>query len=231
MTKGEVYFAPLSVAARRWSDEKVLSDQEQTEIQRFRTSALREQRRLSRSILRSLLGSVLGCCANEVVFSTNGYGKLQVQDGRVHFNVAHTNELVGVVLSSSPVGIDIEAIRPLDDWEQVARRILHPSEEEALRTINAPEARRRAFFRLWVRKEAVAKAIGLGLGDYLNQIDACRDHVVFPAEECDDGWFINDILVPWYLHVGAVATCGGSHMNFDTFLLTDRGWKRVQLYV
>jgi 4'-phosphopantetheinyl transferase len=48
-------------------------------------------------------------------------------------------------------------------WQAIAERHFAPSEREGLAAL--PESfRRRAFFRLWTRKEAVMKAVGRGLG-------------------------------------------------------------------
>jgi 4'-phosphopantetheinyl transferase len=68
------------------------------------------------------------------------------------------------------VGVDVEQIRDLPGLTEVARRLFAASERELL--AGSPESSRtRVFFRLWSRKEALAKAIGSGLFNQLNVID------------------------------------------------------------
>jgi len=63
---------------------------------------------------------------------------------------------VVAVAHGREIGVDIEAVRPLDDALQIARSRFTPVEANA---IDSPEK----FFRLWTRKEAVAKCLGWGL--------------------------------------------------------------------
>lgn len=73
----------------------------------------------------------------------------------VHVSVSHSGGFVGVALTEiAPVGIDVEAVTAdLDDLVDVA---CHPDERSAIVTS-------RDFTTVWVRKEAVLKAMGVGL--------------------------------------------------------------------
>lgn len=66
----------------------------------------------------------------------------------VHFNISHTDGAVLAALSSEPVGVDIEKIRPVE--ARVMRRVAGVSEETA-------------FFQSWVRREARTKCTGNGV--------------------------------------------------------------------
>lgn len=68
---------------------------------------------------------------------------------QVHFNLSHTRGAVLVGLSSDPVGVDIERIRPIS--RRFMQRMGHTDGEEA-------------FFKSWVRREARAKRSGDGIG-------------------------------------------------------------------
>ena len=74
-----------------------------------------------------------------------------------HVSRSATDGLAAVALAqAAPVGVDVERLRLelLDD--DLSAAALHPSERTAPCT---PER----FFALWVRKEAVLKAMGIGL--------------------------------------------------------------------
>ncbi|WP_371791670.1 4'-phosphopantetheinyl transferase superfamily protein [Streptomyces sp. NBC_01471] len=77
-------------------------------------------------------------------------------------SVAHARGALAVALTTAaPVGVDVEVVRGLRA-EALARTWLHPSEEVWIAAL--PEAdRSAAFLWLWTQKEAVGKALGLGL--------------------------------------------------------------------
>ncbi len=60
------------------------------------------------------------------------------------------------------LGVDVEAIRPLPDMQELAARFFSREEAEDLSGV-APALREEAFFAAWTRKEAYIKAVGAGL--------------------------------------------------------------------
>lgn len=94
-------------------------------------------------------------------------GKPYFVTGNMHFSLSHTKQRVFCVLSDVPVGIDAEQTdRDID--LRLAEKILSPAEK--LRYETAPD-KRTALLRLWVLKEAAAKATGEGLRGYPNHTD------------------------------------------------------------
>jgi 4'-phosphopantetheinyl transferase len=69
--------------------------------------------------------------------------------------------VVAVTLEAE-VGVDAEPLDRAVDWRTIARRALS-HDERAQVEATAPELRDSLAGRLWCRKEAVAKATGLGL--------------------------------------------------------------------
>ena len=83
------------------------------------------------------------------------------------------------------VGIDVEKIRPLPDAAELTNQ-LHPQEREALLCL-PPAALETAFYRCWTRKEAVLKAVGMGLSMPLHSFSVStgpqeRDWILSIAE-------------------------------------------------
>jgi 4'-phosphopantetheinyl transferase len=60
------------------------------------------------------------------------------------------------------VGIDIERIREIPDWADIAGSCFPPGEQIRLRRLPA-ERRMRGFLEAWTRQEALLKASGEGL--------------------------------------------------------------------
>jgi 4'-phosphopantetheinyl transferase len=130
----------------------------------------RDRRRfvVARGALRQTLSGYLGVPPREIAFSYNVNGKPRLADesaGRgLAFNVAHSDELALLAITrTGEVGVDVEHVRDLPDWEAIAAAFFSPAEQERLRACPA-EDRRREFFRAWTRQEALLKATGIGLG-------------------------------------------------------------------
>ena len=70
--------------------------------------------------------------------------------------------LVAVSLNA-PVGIDVEALRPIENMLSIAGFYFSEAELQELLSIR-PEDRCRAFYAGWTRKEAFVKATGEGMG-------------------------------------------------------------------
>ncbi|WP_051294124.1 4'-phosphopantetheinyl transferase family protein [Pseudoduganella violaceinigra] len=138
----------------------LLDDAERQRAGEFRAAAAQRRYVLARAALRCLLGDALGCGPAQVMLRTGKYGKPALAGVQgLWFNVAHSGDYALIALSSQgPVGIDIE-------WQDER---LRAAEEEAL------TVRERAapmdFFARWVGKEAVLKAIGVGIGTYLQEL-------------------------------------------------------------
>ena len=83
----------------------------------------------------------------------------------LHYNLSHSSELAALaVCRSLPLGVDIEAHRPVT--EGLAERYFAAEEIRALAA--SPDTEREAaFFRCWTRKEALIKALARGMAQPL----------------------------------------------------------------
>ena len=104
-----------------------------------------------------------GVRAEELAVTENEFGKPAFNPSLgLHFSISHSGERVMVAVSDRPVGCDVERIVPFD--EAVARECLTDEELALARNLPSGSGRDMAFIRLWVRKEAYAKAVGRGFG-------------------------------------------------------------------
>ena len=94
-------------------------------------------------------------------------GKPCFVTGDIQFSISHTKRRVFCVLSEKQVGIDAEETDRNIDLA-LADKIL--SAPEKRRYADAPD-QKAALLRLWVLKEAYAKATGRGWGSYLYETD------------------------------------------------------------
>lgn len=142
---------------------QILSDDEQNRARRFRFSHLTRNFIVDHGRLRLLLGAYTQSRPEDLVFAENSFGKPQLTNHRLRFNLSHTDglSLLAVCLRSE-VGIDVEAVRPMVDWAAVAQSHFSPNEYAALHSTIESD-RQNAFYRCWTRKEAFLKADGHGL--------------------------------------------------------------------
>jgi len=136
-----------------------------------------------RSALRGWLGERLGLPALDVPLQTASTGRLELGPPYQDWSVSvSTRRELGLIAVSEPgqgvVGVDIEWIDPSFDLSALGLPGLTSHERAALDAVPAP-ARLAAFFRLWTRKEAVAKALSLGVAAF----DAGLDLSVLPLTE------------------------------------------------
>jgi 4'-phosphopantetheinyl transferase len=170
LVNGEVHVfcAALDLSpARRERLARSLSDDERERAARFHFERDRNRFVAGRGMLREILGRLLGMTPEELFFSYGVHGKprLAAPTGAdFHFNVAHSDSLaVYAVARRQEVGIDVERIRPLPEMEHLAEQLF--SEPERARWRRLPDDQKMAaFYHGWVRKEALLKAGGQGLG-------------------------------------------------------------------
>lgn len=110
-----------------------------------------------------------------------------VTDVGCGFNVAHSGSMVVCAGGADvQVGVDIEEVRSVG----VALYREYFTVREWGRIESASD-RTQAFYRMWVRKEAVLKAVGRGVMVPLQEVDACGDEVM-----CEGRFFyLKDVFV------------------------------------
>ncbi len=84
-------------------------------------------------------------------------------NGTVEVSVSHSGDWVLVAATRDhAIGVDVERVDPDLDHLAVGRLVLRDEELAELTAVAEPD-RASWFTRCWVRKEAVVKALGLGL--------------------------------------------------------------------
>ncbi|MFD0594436.1 4'-phosphopantetheinyl transferase family protein [Catellatospora coxensis] len=117
------------------------------------------------ALARHAAGEMLGIDPAPIEIGREPAGRPYVVGATgMHLAISHTRELSAVAVTGlGPLGVDVEPLRPL------------PAAELARRWFSAPEADWVArhpddFLLLWTAKEAVGKALGIGLrGDGLRR--------------------------------------------------------------
>jgi 4'-phosphopantetheinyl transferase len=180
-TGGDMRWEGVDLDLRRCDDEDIdewaelLTPEERTRAERFRQAEDRRRYILARGLLRTMLGRRLDRAPASLVFGANPHGKPTLADADgIAFNVSHSGDYVlAAVGRAAAIGVDVERWRPGLDLMGVGRQVFTPDELALI--ADAPDAQKTfRFFRQWTFKEAVAKAVGLGLS-----LDLRRFEIVF----------------------------------------------------
>ena len=131
----------------------LLSDRERQALAQH--GGLRRQQQTCWGLRRAVLSQRLG---PNFRLKRLASGQL-ICPGGPHLSASHSDAMVAIALhDDAPIGVDVEAVDRAVDGARIAARYLPPAEQEWLK---ADPAR---FLPHWTIKEAVLKAMGLGIG-------------------------------------------------------------------
>ncbi|WP_374289819.1 4'-phosphopantetheinyl transferase superfamily protein [Desulfovibrio desulfuricans] len=154
---------------------------EQRTARRFAQVADAARHMAGRALARRMLHALTGQSMVDD-FASTPHGKPFYPLTTAEFSISHSGDMVWVALCrSTPVGIDVEKMRPLPDAADLTGQ-LHPHERQALLALPETELET-AFYRCWTRKEALLKAVGTGLSTPLQ--DCC-----VRIDQQDDNWVL-----------------------------------------
>lgn len=199
---------------RPHGDDSRLAPDERDRAGRFRAERDRLRFVASRSALRAILGRYLGRPPDALRFEEGPHGKPELMGSEVAFNLSHSGDVALVAVTRGRrVGIDVERIRPIREFEAIVARFFSGRERAEFAAVPGP-LRLDAFFRAWTCKESYIKAIGTGLATPLESFSVAVDpreparlrEVAGRADE-PGRWTIRD-LAPGAGYAGAVMAEG-----------------------
>jgi 4'-phosphopantetheinyl transferase len=159
-----------------------LSADERARADRFVDATIARRFILCRWKVRRVLAEITGKPAHRIEFAESPLGKPSLAEGALHFNVSHSDTMG--VLATGPValGIDVERIKPIE--MMVAERFFSQAENAALARLPIAE-QHRGILRCWTRKEAILKALGVGLSVPLSAFSVSTTSHTPHLESCD----------------------------------------------
>lgn len=147
-----------------------MSEEKQKRVDKFRFVEDKKRSVAGDMLVRKAISDCLCVSAESINFSISEKGKPYIPDFDIEFNISHSGDMVVCAVDNTPVGIDIEKIRPLD--LKISKKVFSddeliylfdhvPTHEDFIFTENEEILKR--FFRLWTKKEAYGKFIGCGI--------------------------------------------------------------------
>jgi 4'-phosphopantetheinyl transferase len=185
----QVVVSPDSDAAGRLI--AATTDEERERAARLRTPGHAERWLAARGALRRVLGERLDRAPEALTFAAGPHGKPELPGVPVRFNLSHAGDVALIALADVEVGVDVERLARAS---RAVERALTDGERAGL----TADDRHAQLLRMWCRKEALAKAIGTGLGWAPERFDT----------SVPGGYWLTDVRVaPGY--VAALAVEGG----------------------
>jgi hypothetical protein len=130
------------------------------------------EREAAYGLLTRLLGEVGGTTIDDLVKDELGWLHCAALTGP-WVSIAHSpNAVAAAVSTEGRIGIDVEVRSPYDP--DVGNLVLTPRQQSSVEGSVDPED---LFLRLWTRKEAIGKALGVGIDDDVLACDAENERV------------------------------------------------------
>ncbi|MEO8272369.1 MAG: 4'-phosphopantetheinyl transferase superfamily protein [Aureliella sp.] len=222
LSKHEAQLFSFSLAASEaqlMEAERALNTEELARANRFVHADVRRRFVVCRSRLRHLLAHELGIEPAQVGFRYEKWGKPQLSNPAVadlQFNVSHSADWGLVALARVAVGVDLELFNDRFEYRGVASQIVTPHERMAWSKL-VPAVQATETLRLWVCKEALLKAMGLGIAEGLQQVS-----FPIPLPSRGEVFSPESISGALQMHLEDDGTCARNHW------IDSRAW-RLQL--
>ena len=150
-----------------WVDR--LSTDEKNRYWRFKSKKKQKSYLFGRTLARHMLNQHFELNCDDWEISPQGRNLVFNAPEEIYINISHSKEYVTCGISESSIGIDIEQIRTDRSLMKIAKKYFCPSEYEDLQSIPLDQ-QIKAFYLLWVIKEAGAKRGGKSVFYGLSEI-------------------------------------------------------------
>lgn len=164
-SSAEIWYAQISErghdVARIASD--CLSREEQSRVAAYRSREAAERYVLTRALVRLVLSERLQAAPADLRLGRTDAGKPTVHG--LHFNLSHSGDLIVLAINErQDVGVDVERRRLVERVDALVHRWLTAEERSDLaKEIADGVEQSESFLRVWSRKEARLKALGVGI--------------------------------------------------------------------
>jgi 4'-phosphopantetheinyl transferase len=161
----------------------MLSDEERARYARFHFARDARDYAAAHALLRTVLSRNRDRPPEGWHFDKTPQGKpilIDPADTQASFSLSHAHGMVACAVTDDlDVGVDVECTDRAVNVLDIAARFFSPGEADLLEHLD-PGSRCQRFFDLWTLKEALAKALGVGLSTTLSSL-------VFSVEDASGG--------------------------------------------
>jgi len=140
---------------------------------------------LRKGITRIILSGFLDIPPGELKYEYDINGKPFISScgyEDFYFNISHSKEYLFVgITKNGHIGVDIEKVNPKLNHSLLAGSVFSPRELSLYDSYDKPD-KLRSFYKAWVQKEAVGKALGMGISIGFSSFSVSIDPQAFEEE-------------------------------------------------
>lgn len=124
---------------------------------------------ICRALLKCILANRTGIDLYEIKIDLDINNKPFLnKNSNIHFNLSHSKDYGIIALSYNNIGIDLEYLNDNFEYMDVMPTVFSLKEIDV---VLSKQNKTYQFFKYWTRKEAIVKATGTGINDFLPQIE------------------------------------------------------------
>ena len=165
--------------------------------------------RNGRELLKQAVSDEYGIDTDNLTIEKGEYGKPYFAEREdIFFNISHSGDYAAAAVSDSPIGIDIQVIKPVKDG--LIKKLCNEDEKNF---IEKSKDKDRAFITLWALKESYIKAIGKGMSFPMKDVNFVLEDFCGEAEgefSNRSGYFYVQACEEFILAVCFLSGHGGS---------------------
>jgi 4'-phosphopantetheinyl transferase len=148
-----------------------LSDRERARAERFTHNSDHNCYVAVHALLRIELSKLMGIKAKSVRIAESENGKPFIPDSDLTFSLSRTKNMFAFVIARDQfLGVDIEQIKPEIDFKNISLNYFSVEEHQSILSFKNVADQKRTFFEIWTRKEALLKALGIGINNDLVKV-------------------------------------------------------------
>lgn len=162
-----------------------MSNEKKERICKFKLDDDKKRSIAGEMLAKKAIGEALGISAEDIVISQGKNNKPYAINCHIEFNISHSENIVVCAINDTPIGIDIEKIKPISP--NIAKKFFSSTEQEYIFGNTPPciadyhtefnEEQLNRFFECWTAKEAYLKYTGDGLIDNLSSLEYDKAHI------------------------------------------------------
>ena len=167
---------------------KWLSEREKDKAQRMLIRLKRDHQIQAKAWLRWLLAQYIDSTPENINYRYGPLGKpyLALEHEQIFFNATDSGTTLLCAFSkNNDLGVDVESIPRKVNYKRIAEKKFTEQEQALINSLPLPD-QRNAFLAFWTRKEALGKALGVGIRYRMNQFNLSNDLQSYKYEIADE---------------------------------------------
>lgn len=207
-----------------------LSPGEKSAIVRLKSYEDKRQYILTHMFLRKVIEFYTHLPPEQIQFAEGTNGRPMVKCHHaypmVNFNLSHSRDYALLAISNEPcVGVDIEEVKPIDDFFYFLVEHFSKEERKWILAEKTEERKLSMLFTFWTMKEAILKALAVGVSYPLKKIDILSffiNRVTKPAFDLENFWYAD--LIPVTRNYKATLSVRAKRVNRKIFDYANSGF-------